>query len=45
MLKLLLLFPSAFADDAKEMFRAINEARGVARYCGPTYHWPTKDLL
>ena len=45
MLKLLLLLPSAFGDDVKEMFRAVNEARGVARYCGPTYHWPTKDLL
>jgi len=27
------------------MFRLVNEARGVARYCGPAYHWPTKGLL
>ena len=44
MWKLLLLLPSAFADDAKGMHRAVNEARGVARFCGPQYHWPAKDL-
>ena len=45
MLKLLLLLPTVFGDDAKEMLRLVNEARGTARHCGPTYHWPTKDLL
>jgi uncharacterized protein YkwD len=44
MLKLLLLLPAVFADDAREMFRLVNEARGTARHCGPTYHWPTKEL-
>ena len=44
MWKLLLLFPGAFSDEVKEMHRAVNDARGVARYCGPTYYWPAKDL-
>jgi uncharacterized protein YkwD len=45
MLKLLLLLPSALAGDAEDMFRAVNEARRVARHCGPVYNYPTKDLL
>ena len=45
MLKLLLFLPAVFANDAREMFRLVNEARSAARYCGPTYHWPTKELL
>ena len=45
MLKLLLLLPAVLADDAREMFRLVNEARGVARHCGPTYHWPAKELI
>jgi len=45
MWKLLLLWlPSAFSDDAKDMRRAVNDARGLARYCGATYYWPAKDL-
>ena len=43
--KLLLLLPAVLADDARETFRLVNEARGVARYCGATYRWPTKELL